>query len=139
MTSAGEPRSGERGDGGIRASTRRAIVHARSLARLEKELARYELEHKGAIVGAGAGAAFAAAVLALFAVGFGLATLAAALALLVAWWLALLIVFVVLVVAVVVLVLVSRSLFREGTPLRPEQAIEEARLTRQVVGGSGVG
>jgi hypothetical protein len=107
-----------------------------ALARLEKELARSELERKGATVGAGAGVAVAAGVLLLFAVGFGLAAAAAALALAVDWWLALLIVFVVLLLLVVLLALVSRSLFRSGTPLKPEQAIEEARLTKQVLRGS---
>jgi membrane protein implicated in regulation of membrane protease activity len=70
---------------------------------------------------------------------FGLAAAAAALALVVDWWLALLIVFVALFVLVLVLVLVSRSLFRRGTPLMPEQAIEEARLTRQVMRGTRAG
>lgn len=124
---------------GIRASAKRIVVHASSLARLERELARTELERKGGTMGAGAGLALAAGLFVLYAVGFGLAAAAAALALLVDWWLALLIVFVVLLLLVLVLALVSRSLFRAGTPLKPEQAIEEARLTKQVLRGTRAG
>ena len=61
--------------------------------------------------------------------------LAAALALLVDWWLALLIVFVFLILLVVGLAFASRSLFRAGTPLKPEQAIEEALATKEALRG----
>jgi Flp pilus assembly protein TadB len=121
---------------GIVGSARRAAAHASELMRLQRELARAELERKGATLGAGAAVGIAAGVLALFAVGFGLAALAAALALVVAWWLALLIVFFLLVLLVVGLVFVSRSLFRAGTPLKPVQAIEEARLTKETIRGA---
>lgn len=115
------------------------VTHLSTLARLQRELAKAELQRKGGTVGAGAALAVAAGVLSLFALGFGLAALAAALALVVDWWLALLIVFLLLVVVVIVLALVSRSLFRQGTPLKPEQAIEEARLTKQVLRGTRAG
>lgn len=121
---------------GIRASALRAVAHARAVARLEQELARAELQRKGATVGAGAGAAIAAGVLALYALAFGLAALAALIALLVDWWLALLIVFLLLVALVAGLLLVARTLLREGAPLKPEQAIEEARLTRDALRGA---
>jgi hypothetical protein len=117
---------------GIRASAGRVVAHTSALARLERELARAELERKGATLGAGAAVAVAAGVFALFAVGFGLATLAALLALVMAWWLALLVVFVLVVLLVVGLAFAARSLVRSGAPLRPEQAIEEARLTTQL-------
>lgn len=124
---------------GIRASAKRVVTHVSSLARLERELARYELERKGMMVGAAAGVAVAAGVFMLYAVGFGLAAAAAALALVVDWWLALLIVFGALLLLILVLSLVSLSLFRRGTPLTPEQAIEEARLTKQVLRGTRAG
>jgi len=118
---------------GIRASVQRVLQHVGSLVRLQKELARSEMEQKGGTAAAGAGTAIGAGLLALYALGFGLAAVAAALALVVDWWLALLIVFFLLSVLVVVLVLVSRQLFRMSAPLKPEQAIEEARLTKQVL------
>lgn len=122
---------------GVRASTRSVVEHATAVARLEKELARAELERRGGIVGAGAGAALAAAIFALYAVGFGLALVAVLLSLVVDWWLSLLIVFLLLVVLVIGLVLAARSLFETGMPLKPLQAIEEARLTKQVLRNAG--
>jgi len=68
-----------------------------------------------------------------YAVGFGLAAVAAALALVVDLLLALLIVFGALLLLKLVLALVARSLFIRSTPLRPEQAIEEARLTKRIL------
>jgi membrane protein implicated in regulation of membrane protease activity len=117
----------------------RVVAHARALARLERELARAELERKGGMLGGGVALGLAAGILLLYAVGFGLAALAAALALVVDWWLALLIVFALLTLLVVALALVSRSLLRSGTPLKPEQAIEEARLTKQALRGTRAG
>jgi membrane protein implicated in regulation of membrane protease activity len=124
---------------GIRASAKRVAVHIASLSRLQKELARAELERKGATAGGGAALAVAAGLVALYAIGFGLAAVAAALALVMDWWLALLIVFVVLVLIVAVLALGSRALFRETGTLKPEQAIEEARLTKQALRGTRAG
>jgi hypothetical protein len=68
-----------------------------------------------------------------------LAAIAAAIALLVDWWLALLIVFLGLVLLVLVLGAVSRALLRKTGSLRPEQAMEEARRTKDVLRGFGVG
>lgn len=123
---------------GIRASAQRIVAHARALATLEKELARVELERKAGFAGGAVATTIAVAILALFALGFGLATLTALLALVVDWWLALLIVFVLLVLAVVGLAFAARGLFRNAAPLKPVQAIEEARLTRDLLrGGHG--
>ena len=128
---AGEPR-------GIRASVRRVVTHARSLSQLQKELATVELKQKAASLGAGAGLGFAAAVTAFYATAFAFATIAAALALVVDWWLALLIVFVVLLLLTLILGLLAAKMAKKGTPLAPEMAIEEARLTKQAIrSGSG--
>src|SRR5262245_24778 len=123
---ASEPR-------GIRASVRRVVGHARSISQLEKELASVELKKKAASLGAGAGLGIAAGVTAFFATGFALATIAAALALVVDWWLALLIVFVLLLLLTALLGLLAVRMMKKGTPLAPEQAIEEARLTKQAI------
>jgi Flp pilus assembly protein TadB len=109
------------------------VAHARSLSQLQKELARVELKQKASSLGAGAGIGIAAAVMAFYAVAFGFATIAAALALVVDWWLALLIVFGVLVLLTLILALVAKSMMKKGTPLAPEQAMEEARLTKQAL------
>jgi Flp pilus assembly protein TadB len=118
---------------GIRASARRVVAQVGVLAQLERELARAELERKRDTLAAGGGLAVAAGVFTLYAIGFGLAAVAAALALVVDWWLALLIVFVALLLLVLMLGLVARSLFGSSTPLKPEQAIEEARLTKEAL------
>lgn len=121
---------------GILAPAGRVVAHARTLARLQRELARTELRRKGTTAGAGAALAVAAGIFFLYAVGFGLAALAAALTLLVDWRLALVIVFVLLLLLVVALAFGSRSLLRSVAPLKPEQAIDEARLTKQVLRGA---
>jgi uncharacterized membrane protein YqjE len=118
---------------GIRASVRRVVTHARSIGELQKELAAVEMTQKAASLGAGSGLGTAAAVVALYALGFGLATIAAALALVLDWWLALLIVFAVLLLLTVLLGLLAAKMVKKATPLKPEQAIEEARLTRQAI------
>lgn len=128
--------SGSRPPRGLRASVKRVVGHLGSLARLQKELARVELQQKGAKLGAGVVLAVGAGVFAFFAVAFGLATAAAALALVLDWWLALLIVFGVLLLITTVLLLVAVRLLRKATPLAPQHAIEEARLTKQVLRGS---
>jgi len=120
---------------GIRASARRVVAQLKSVWQLQTELAQLELKRKAASLGAGAGTAIAAAVVALYTVGFGLAAAAAGLALVVDWWLALLIVFGVLLLLTLILALVASSLVKKGTPLAPEQAIAEARLTKQVLRG----
>lgn len=118
---------------GIRASARRVVAHFKLISQLQKELATLELKQKAGSLGAGAGLGIAAGVMAFYAVAFAFATIAAALALVVDWWLALLIVFLLLVLLTVILGLLARSAVRKGTPLAPEQAIEEARLTKQVL------
>ena len=125
-TTASEPR-------GIRASAKRAIAHFRAISQLEKELASLELKQKAQSLGAGAGLGIAAAVMGLYALGFALATIAAALALVVDWWLALLIVFGVLFLLTLILGLLAKTMMKKGTPLVPEQAIEEAQLTKQAL------
>ena len=123
---------------GIGASVRRVAAHAAALARLERELAQHELRRKGAALGAGAGLALAAFLLLPLVGAFGLATATAALALAVPWWLALLIVFLVLLAILLGLALGSVTLVRRAGAPAPEQALEEARLTRDALRrGSG--
>ena len=112
---------------------RRVIAHAKSVSELQKELATVELKEKSVTVGTGAGLGFAASVVALYAVGFGLATIAVALALVLDLWLALLIVFVLLAVVTGILALLAKMQMSKVKTLAPEQAIEEARLTKQAL------
>jgi hypothetical protein len=122
-------------DRGIRASLQRVIRHAGALTQLQKELAREEMKRKGAALGAGTALAVAAGVILFFAVGLGIATAAAALAIVLDLWLALLILFGAFLFVAILLALIGIKMIKEGTPPVPEQALEEARLTRQVLKG----
>jgi hypothetical protein len=106
---------------------------ARSIVRLEIQLAITELKRKGAAIGIGIALLAAAAVLALFGLGFALATIAAAIATTVSTWLALLIVTGALFVLVGLLAVVGIAAIKKGSPPVPEQAINEAKLTAEAM------
>jgi tetrahydromethanopterin S-methyltransferase subunit C len=104
---------------------------------LQRELARVEMSQKAGALGAGAGLGIGAAVVGLFALGFGLGTAVVALAIVLDLWLAFLIVFAVLLLLTAMLGLLAVRSMRKGTPLAPEQALEEARLTQKVLKAGG--
>ena len=79
-------------NGGVGGAAKQVAEHASSIAKLELELATYELKKKLAFFGIGIAFAVGAAVLALYMLGFALAAVAAALATFLDTWLALLIV-----------------------------------------------
>jgi Putative Actinobacterial Holin-X, holin superfamily III len=123
--------------GSTGAAAKRVAEHASALARLEIELAQLELKRKAGPLGGGAALGTGAGIVALYAFGFGLATAAAALAIVLDTWLALLIVFVLLVVLAAILGVLARSRIRKGSPPVPKQAIEEARVTAEVLKSNG--
>ena len=118
---------------GIRASVRRVVRHASALMALQRELAKVEMSRKAGALGGGAGLGIAAAVVGVFALAFGLGTAVVALAIVLDLWLAFLIVFAALLLLTALLGVIAVSLLRKGTPLAPEQALEEARRTRMVL------
>jgi hypothetical protein len=125
-------------NGGVQAAVHEVTEHARSLARLEGELAVLELRRKVAALGAGAILLAAGGVLALFGLGFLLATVAAALALAMPTWLALLIVALGVLLVGGAAFAIGLSQLRRGVPPVPEQAIAEAKLTGDALkGGHG--
>lgn len=103
--------------------------HARSLARLEAELAMTELREKAKPLGAGAALLVAAAVAVLFALGFALAAAAAALALALPVWAALLVVAGIVLALAAVLGAVAVASVRRASPPVPERAVAEAKRT----------
>ena len=129
------PTRAETRNGGLQAAVHEVAEHARTLVRLEGELAALEVRRKIAALGAGVVLLVAGGVLALFALGFLLATLAAALATALATWLALLIVAGGLVLVAVLLLAIGVSQLRRGVPPVPEQAIAEAKLTGAALTG----
>lgn len=118
---------------GLGAAAKLVRERAGSIVRLELQLAAAELKKKVVALGLGIGLLLGAAVFGVFALGFGLATVAAALATTLSTWVALLIVTGGLFLLVAVLATVGLVLVRRGTPPVPEQAIAEAKLTREAL------
>jgi hypothetical protein len=106
---------------------------ARTIVRLELQLAVTELKRKVAVLGLGIALLAGAAIFLLFALGFALATIAAAIATAVSTWLALLIVAAALFLLVGLLAVAGITAIKKATPPVPEQAIQEAKLTMEAV------
>jgi hypothetical protein len=118
---------------GLGAAIKNVREHATTLAGLEAELAKLELQKKLGALGAGVALLVGAVILVLYGLGFAFATLAAGLATFLPTWAAILIVTLLLFLLAVVLAAVGRSQVRKGTPPVPEQAIEEARKTQEAL------
>lgn len=97
------------------------------LARLEVELAKAEVAHKGKQIGLGAGAFGIAGVIAFFAIGALTAAAILGLAELVSGWLAALLVGATLGLWAGFLALAGKERIGAGTPPTPEQAIESTK------------
>jgi Flp pilus assembly protein TadB len=118
-------------------AARQVAESASALARLELELAGLEVKQKLGSIGLGAGLGIGAAIFALFALGFGLAAASAGLATTLPMWASLLIVSgAVLLLAALLGFFASRAI-KKGAPPVPEQAIEEARKTSEVLKANG--
>jgi putative superfamily III holin-X len=124
---------------GLSGATKRVADHARSIVRLELQLAGAELKRKAAKLGIGIALAAAAAMFALWAIAFGLAAATAGIATALPVWAALLIIFGGLLLLAGILGGVGVMLLKKGSKPVPEQAIEEARLTQEALrNGDGV-
>jgi hypothetical protein len=119
--------------GGLGGTAKRIADRARTIVRLELELARLEVQRKLAAIAVGAGLALAAAVLLLFALGFALAGAAVGLDRVLPLWASLLIVAGGIVLLACVLGGIGVAMLKKGTPPVPEQALEEARLTTEAL------
>jgi len=118
---------------GLSDATKRVADHARSIVRLELQLAAKEVKARLAALGLGIALTAAAAVLALTAVGFGLAAATAGIATVLPVWLTLLVMFGGLLLLAAILGGIGAALLRKGAKPVPEQAIEEARLTTEAL------
>jgi len=126
-------RAADATNSGLGGAARQVAEHASSLARLELELAGLELKRKVAALGAGLALGLGAAVFALFGLGFLFATIAAAFETFLDVWLSLLITAGILFTAAGLLGLTALTLISRASPPVPEQAIEEARRTTEVL------
>jgi len=121
------------GELGVGKAVHEVTERARSLIRLEVELALVELRRKGATAGLGVGLLVTAALLGLYGIGFLFATAAAGLATALPVWLSILIVGAVVLALAGLAAAFGISRLRSATPLIPEDAAREARLTADVI------
>ena len=127
------PATAQQTNGGVGGAAKSVAEHASAIARLEIELAVFELKKKVITLAVGIGMAVGAAIFGLFALGFVFATIAAALATFLSTWLALLIVTLGLFVLAGMLGMLGVAKIKKGTPPVPEQAIREAKLTTEAL------
>jgi len=125
------------GNASLGSAAKEVAEHASALVRLEIELAKLEVSRKAAELGIGIGLGTGAAVVAIYGVGFLFATIAAVIAIWLDLWISLLIVTLVLFVVTAILGLLAVKKIQRGTPPVPEQAIEEARITTEVLKSDG--
>jgi hypothetical protein len=124
-------RGGERP--GLGGAAKLVADRARSIVRLELQLAATELKKKVAALGIGIGLLVGAALFGLFALGFLFAAIAAAIATAVSTWLALLIVTGALFLLAGLLATIGIASIKKGVPPVPEQALEEAKRTAEAL------
>ena len=117
----------------VKARARAVNRRAKSIASLNLELAKLEAKQKATALGIAGGLALGAVALVLYAIGFGFASLAAGLSESLPVWASLLIVTGLLVLSAVILALLARSFARKAAPPKPEQAIEEAQRTKEML------
>jgi hypothetical protein len=122
---------------GLGATAKQLAERASTLVRLELPLAALELKRKLGLLGTGIGLGVGAAVLLFYGVGFGLAAIAAGIATATSVWLALLIVMLGIVLVAGILAAFAVRAIKKGTPPVPEQAIQEAKLTKETLRHDG--
>src|SRR5262249_25876139 len=122
---------------GIRAAARRVVGHAKTLARLDAELARAEIRRKAGAAAVGLGMFVGAAVLGLFAVALTVALITAVIAIWLPVWASILIVLWLFILGAAMLAyLGQRVLKRAGAPV-PTQAIAQAKRIGEAFRGRG--
>lgn len=118
---------------GLGGAAKLVADRARSIVRLEVQLAISEVKRKLAALGLGIALLAGAGLLALFGLGFLLAAIAAAIATALSTWIALLIVTGGLFLVGGLLAVLGLGAIKRGTPPVPEQALQEAKLTAEAV------
>jgi hypothetical protein len=118
---------------GVKAQARAVNRRMKSIAQLNLELAKLEAKQKATALGIAGGLGAVAAVLVLYAIGFSFAALAAGLADSLPLWASLLIVAGLIVLTAAILAFLARRFALKAMPPKPEQAIEEAQRTKEVL------
>jgi hypothetical protein len=118
---------------GLSGATKRVADHARSIVRLELQLAAAELKRKAAALGVGIALLLGAGLFGMLALLFGLAAATAGIATALPVWLSLLIMFGGILLLAGILGAVGAALLRKGSKPVPEQALAEAQLTTEAL------
>lgn len=119
-------------NGGIGGAARRVAEHARSVVRLELQLAASEIKKKIAAFGLAIGLGAGALLFGLLAIGFAVATVAAALTTFLATWLALLVMTGILLLLAGFCALLAAARIKKSKPV-PDQAIRETKATLEAI------
>ncbi len=125
----------EGGIGSIRSAAQRVADHARTLARLEVELAQAEMRRKGARAGAGIAMLVVAAMLGFIALETVVAVLTAVLAIWLPVWASILIMLGVVIAAAGGIAFLGSRQLKAASPLAPTQAIEQAKKIPEALRG----
>jgi hypothetical protein len=120
-------------NGGVGGAAKEVADRASAIAKLELELATFELKKKVTALGLGIGLAIGAAVFALYGLGFLFATISAAFETFLDPWLSLILTAAILFAVAGLLGLLALGRISRGTPPVPEQAIQEAKLTSEAL------
>jgi hypothetical protein len=118
---------------GLSGATKRVADHARSIVRLELQLAAAELKRKAAALGVGIALLLGAGLFGMLALLFGLAAATAGIATALPVWLSLLVMFGGILLLAGILGAVGAALLRKGSKPVPEQALAEAQLTTEAL------
>jgi membrane protein implicated in regulation of membrane protease activity len=118
---------------GVKAQGRAVQRRTKSIARLNLELAKLEAKQKATALGIAGGMGLVDVVLFFYAIGFSFAALAAGLAESLPLWASLLIVAGLIILTAAILALLARRFAKKASPPKPEQAIEEAKRTVEMI------
>jgi uncharacterized membrane protein YqjE len=129
--------NGRQSPHGLGAAVKEVAERASSIVRLELELAAMEVKRKVASLGLGIALLLGAALFLVFMLLFVFATIAAGLATAMPTWAALLVTTGILLLLTGMLAVIGIAKVKKGTPPLPEQAIQEAKLTTEVLKSDG--
>ncbi|HKU58829.1 MAG TPA: phage holin family protein [Gaiellaceae bacterium] len=119
-------------NGGIGGAARRVAEHARSVVRLELQLAAAEIRKKVAAFGVAIGLGAGAALFGVLAIGFAVATVTAVFATFLATWLALLVMTGIMLLLAAISGFLAVNRLKKSKPV-PDLAIQETKRTLEAI------
>lgn len=119
-------------NGGIGGAARRVAEHARSVVRLELQLAAGEIKKKVAAFGLAIGLGAGALLFGLLAIGFALATITTVFTTFLSTWLSLLVMTGILLLLAALCGFLAVNRIKKSAPV-PDQAIRETKATLEAI------